>query len=63
MEKLAYTIDEAAALTNHGRSFLYRMIREGKLRARKSGAKTLILPADLEAFVTALPVSRDTEAA
>jgi excisionase family DNA binding protein len=38
-----------------GRDKLYKLIREGKLPARKLGRKTLILATDLEAFLESLP--------
>jgi excisionase family DNA binding protein len=38
-----------------GRDKFYDLIREGKLPARKLGRRTLILAADLDAFLEALP--------
>src|SRR5215470_2181954 len=54
-ECAAYNIPEVMARVGVGRDKLYRLIREGKLPARKLGRKTLILASDLEAFLEALP--------
>ena len=54
-ECAAYNIPEVMARVGVGRDKLYRLIREGKLPARKLGRKTLILRSDLEAFLEALP--------
>jgi hypothetical protein len=37
------------------RAYIYQQIAEGKLRARKRGRRTVILPADLRAWVESLP--------
>ena len=54
-ECAAYNIPEVMARVGVGRDKLYRLIREGKLPARKLGRKTLILRSDLEAFLESLP--------
>ena len=54
-ECAVYNIPEVMARVGVGRDKLYRLIREGKLPARKLGRKTLILASDLEAFLEALP--------
>jgi excisionase family DNA binding protein len=46
---------EAAARIGIGRDGVYRAINEGRLRARKFGKRTLILAADLDAFLASLP--------
>ena len=53
--KLAFTIKEAAYATGLSRSLLYIAIGRGALRARKCGARTLILDADLRRFLRSLP--------
>jgi excisionase family DNA binding protein len=40
---------------NVGLTFTYQNIKEGKLRAVKAGAKTLILRRDAEAWARSLP--------
>lgn len=52
---LAHTIKDACALTGLGRSTIYSAIKEGRLKPRKCGNRTLILHDDLRAFVIALP--------
>lgn len=52
---LAYSIADAVKVSGLGRSALYEEIREGRLVARKARGRTLILRADLEAWLAALP--------
>jgi excisionase family DNA binding protein len=54
-EKLAYTIPEACAAAGIGKSKMYEEIAAKRLRARKLGHRTLILKADLAAWLEALP--------
>jgi excisionase family DNA binding protein len=42
LERLAYTVDEAAAVVGVGRDLLYAEIRTGKLRSEKAGARRVI---------------------
>jgi excisionase family DNA binding protein len=53
LNKLAYTLDEVAELSGHCRSSLYELINGGKLRAVKSGRRTLILADDLRSWMEA----------
>jgi excisionase family DNA binding protein len=53
--KIALTIKEAAYASGISRSLLYIAIGQGALRARKFGARTLILDADLRRFLRGLP--------
>jgi excisionase family DNA binding protein len=55
MEKLGFTVPEAAALSSLGQTSIYKAIREGKLRIRKYGTRTIITRADLESFLENLP--------
>lgn len=52
---LAVCVDEAARRAGVGRGYLYQQIREGHLRARKTGRRTLIALVDLAAWLEALP--------
>jgi excisionase family DNA binding protein len=52
---LAYSIEEAARIAGIGRNGIYNSINAGQLVARKLGQRTLILRADLEAFLASLP--------
>jgi hypothetical protein len=57
--KLAYTIDElvdeGAGPGGPKRTKIYQDIKEGKLKARKAGRRTLILADDYRAYLQALP--------
>jgi excisionase family DNA binding protein len=44
-DPLAYSIHDACRVSSLGRTFLYQLISEGKLEARKVGGRTVI-PAD-----------------
>ena len=63
MDRLALTIQDAVAASGLSRSSLYMLLREGKLPARKSGKRTLILVEDLERYLKGLPVASPGEAA
>jgi excisionase family DNA binding protein len=56
MEKLGLTVPEAAALSSLGQTSIYKAIREGRLRIRKYGTRTIITRADLTSFLENLPV-------
>jgi excisionase family DNA binding protein len=55
-DRLALSVIEASALAGVGRSQIYVAISSGALAARKRGRSPLILPADLRAWMNALPV-------
>ena len=55
MEKLGFTVPEAAALSSLGQTSIYKAIREGQLRTRKYGTRTIIMRADLASFLENLP--------
>ena len=46
-----------------GMTFTYQLIKDGKLRARKAGAKTLILRKDAESWASSLPAVGTTSCA
>ena len=52
------SIPEACAVAGIGRTKIYQAIADGKLKARKLGKRTLVLRADLQAFLASLPVVR-----
>lgn len=56
--RLAYRIPEAAAMIGVGKSKVWELIQEGRLPARKIDSSTVILHADLEAFIVAAPLSQ-----
>jgi excisionase family DNA binding protein len=55
VETLGLTVPEAAALSSLGQTSLYKAIREGQLRIRKYGTRTIITRADLKSFLENLP--------
>jgi excisionase family DNA binding protein len=52
---LALTISEACSASRSGRTTLYGAIKRGELRARKRGRSTIVLVADLRAWLESLP--------
>ena len=51
-ERLAYSVDEAAAITWLSRDLLYDQMRAGKLAYLKVGWRRIITRQHLEAFLT-----------
>lgn len=50
-DKISFTVPEACAATGLGRTSLYELITDGKLKAFKAAGRRLILRSDLEAFL------------
>jgi hypothetical protein len=55
MEKLAIEIKEAVELAPVGRTKVYAAINSGALKARKYGARTIILTQDFKDWLGSLP--------
>ena len=51
-ERLAYSVDEAAAITGLSRDLLYDQMRAGKLAYLKVGRRRIITRQHLDAFLT-----------
>ena len=51
IDKLSYSIDEAVVATSLGRTNIFNLIRNGKLRAVRVGNRTIIPAEVLKAFV------------
>ncbi|MDC1061947.1 helix-turn-helix domain-containing protein [Hellea sp.] len=51
---LTVTIPQACKLTGLGRSTIYRLFDDGKIRRLKAGSRTLIKMDDLEAYIESL---------
>ncbi len=55
LEPAANSISDIIRRAGFGRSHLYQEINSGRLKARKLGAKTLILEDDFQEFLRSLP--------
>jgi excisionase family DNA binding protein len=55
---VALTVEEAAKAAGVGRTTIFFELRNGRLKARKVGRRTVIAVADLHAWLEALPRSR-----
>jgi excisionase family DNA binding protein len=55
-ERLAYSVDELVEVIGVSRGFLFNLIDDGRLVARKLDGRTLILKSDLVRFLESLPV-------
>jgi len=56
--RLAYSVSEVVEIVGVGRSYLYGEIKDGRLRIRKAGRRSLIYEADLRAWLASLPEKR-----
>ena len=54
-EPIAVTITEAARMTGLGRTSLYMAVKNGHLRVRKAGRRTLVETEALRGFIRSLP--------
>jgi hypothetical protein len=63
IEKLAYTLEEAAALGLPRRSRLYELADAGKLRLVRDGKRTLILADEARRYIASLPCAQIGKAA
>lgn len=50
-DRKSYSIKEVGTLIGVGRTTIYEMIKEGELRAVKSGRRTIVLARDLESWI------------
>ncbi len=53
--KLAYSIADLAHVAGVGRSFIYEEIRQGRLKVKKAGRRTLVLQSEATHWLDALP--------
>lgn len=56
-ESLGYSVKSAAAAVPCSRAEIYRLLQAGKLEARKSGRRTIIMAESLKQFIANLPVA------
>ena len=52
---LAYEIREAQRVSGLSRSAIYRLLAEGRLRAKKHGGRTLVLASSIDEYLNSLP--------
>ncbi len=62
-EKLAHSTSDAQRLASCGKTTLFKALASGELKYRKLGKKTLILDADLRAWIASLPIGSRKSAA
>jgi excisionase family DNA binding protein len=55
LERLAYTVKEAAKVCGISRQMLYRIERDGKITFKKVGRRTFILRDELVRFLESSP--------
>lgn len=55
LRREALTISEVCGACGVGRTKIFESIADGRLRAKKFGKRTLVLPEDLREFLTSLP--------
>ncbi|MCH7833387.1 MAG: helix-turn-helix domain-containing protein [Proteobacteria bacterium] len=53
--KLSYTPEGAGEETGMSRTRIFNALKTGDLKARKAGGRIIILGADLQAYIDALP--------
>jgi excisionase family DNA binding protein len=54
-EHLAFTIEQAAQVSSLGQTSIYQAIKEGHLKKRKFGTRTIVMRTDLQNFLDELP--------
>jgi hypothetical protein len=61
VERLALTIAAFCQATGLGRSFVFQEIQRGRLKARKAGSRTVILPHEGDEYLRSLPFAHDVD--
>ena len=51
LQPLAYSVKEACKATSLGKTYLYHLIKEGRLEVRKIGNRTIIPASSLHALI------------
>lgn len=54
-DRLAYTVAEACGALRIGRTTLYKLFNQGKLKPVALGGKTLVLASEVDRFLSELP--------
>ena len=55
IQKMAFSVDEAAMRAGLGRDAIYAAVRQGKLEAKKMGRRTLVTADALRRYLDSLP--------
>jgi excisionase family DNA binding protein len=58
--RLVHSIADVAKIVGLGRTFIYQQIKEGRLRVRKAGRRTVVFDTDVKAWLAALPTKTST---
>jgi excisionase family DNA binding protein len=58
-EQIAFSPDEAAHRAGVGRTLIFSEIKQGRLEARKAGARTIITSDALMKWLASLPLRRE----
>jgi len=61
MRPMAYSVSDVIKMIGIGRTKFYQLVSAGEIRTRKVGNRTIVLAADLDAWVSTLPSSIDQE--
>tara|TARA_R110002051_G_scaffold43831_3_gene89413 strand:- start:10063 stop:10248 length:186 start_codon:yes stop_codon:yes gene_type:complete len=54
---MAYSVSDVIEMIGIGRTKFYQLVADGEIKTRKIGNRTLVLAADLDAWLAALPSS------
>lgn len=57
-DRIALSVEDAARAASVGRTTIFMELRNGRLKGRKVGRRTVISVEDLNAWLTSLPTSR-----
>ena len=55
VSKLAYSIADVQEAASVSRTFVFQELKEGRLKAKKAGSRTLILHEDLLQWLSTMP--------
>jgi excisionase family DNA binding protein len=54
-DSIALSVKEACKVSGIGRTSFYKLLKGGKITARKCGRRTIVLPSELEQALKSLP--------
>lgn len=60
MRPMAYSVSDVLQMVGIGRTKFYQLVSAGEIKVRKIGNRTIVLAADLDAWLESLP-SNDRE--